>query len=430
MSYPTNAVLSAVDSALPAQTEAGSNLGPALRQTRAVYGRLLTILFDDADAIKRVIGSAQLIAGGVDSAALANLAVTAAKLADLAVTAGKLADSAVESAKLANLAVTTAKLADLCVTAAKLGAGAVETAKLADLAVTAAKLAADAVTTAKIANGAVTTDKLGSKAVTPEKMTGTAHATLPQVFVLDTSGNVSVLPLGGGVSAAISGGALVVTGSSTPLLTRPLTIIQETVNNVTPEKVPASLGAWGLRTTQNSTKRAFEKVFESTAGLITLPTTKNEFTIVTPGTYLIHGTLQSGGSVHSVDTSGAQLGVLHAQVELVKNPNSTPVSMYRSPIYSGDARSVVTGGNGVRWNNGFAIPVQTILIVTAANQTFGWQQYNQWSTQGGTPVAMTTSDYQPGFAHFTAQANVGSPAELPNQGGNTSTGILFIEKLV
>jgi len=421
MPYDPNNVLSAVDVNVPAQTEAASNLGPAVRETRAVYKRLLTILFDDADAIKRVIGTAQLAAGGVDTAALGNLAVSTAKLADTAVTAAKLAANAVETAKIVDLAVNAAKLAANAVEEAKINTGAVTTDKLGALAVTAAKLAVDAVETAKIKDLNVSTAKLADGAVTPAKMSAAPHATLPQLLVVDTTGAVQALPIAGGASAAISGGNLVLTGSATPMLTVPTVILYEVATSTASAQTDLAAGAWAVRYVPAAAARGLSKIFESAPGLISLPTNKNEFQIDTAGTYRVRGFLQSGAPASAIDSH------LHTALALTRDPNAgTPVQICRTSRHSGHV--LVGATNPGQRSNGFAIPFDMILIVTTVPEVYGFLQYAQWYS------GVTTAIGCRGFSGATSFGGLAaSQTEFPSQpsGADDSiTGVIIIEKLI
>lgn len=150
---------------------------------------------DDAITTSKIINNAittsKIANSSITYSKLASNSVTSVKIESGAVTNSKLGAGSVTSDKISSEAITTAKLFDRAVTTSKIENGAVTTDKLANYSVTNAKISPNAITNSEIANGSIDNDKIEDGSIQPTKLADRLYTHAINVYLKDTSANVT-----------------------------------------------------------------------------------------------------------------------------------------------------------------------------------------------------------------------------------------------
>ena len=221
--------LTQISAALPPDNETADRTPAILRQLRAFLVTFLSVAHKDDGTLKDFgISDAQIgegairgsdsnvtsdtneiLHGSISTPDLRNEAVSSAKLAPGAVTVGKiLADPSTDANRpvvadtIRDGAVTTNKLLDGSITSGKYAAKSVDSVALANDAADDTKRAVGSLA---IKNDAIITRTIGDKQVTMAKLETAANGKL----LVGTGTDVQALPVGGALTASVSGGSIV-----------------------------------------------------------------------------------------------------------------------------------------------------------------------------------------------------------------------------
>lgn len=212
MTYDTITTLKEINSGVPADAGAASELAASQRQIRAfLKSYLATAHNDDGTLRDNAVGAGQVGAASVGTESIQDAAVTGVKVQSGAIDSNHLATNAVTNDALGLDAVKAENIDDGAVGTAALAADAVTNEKVANDAINSDQIVAGAVTNAKVASGLDASKLLQASggATFFDAPTGLAvgEVALPACLSTGNEGSNKVAKIGGVLTATLNIGS-------------------------------------------------------------------------------------------------------------------------------------------------------------------------------------------------------------------------------